>query len=182
MKRLRESLNGRIFAATVMVAGIGSLVKVASLGKEILVARWLGVGDTLDAFYIAFVLPAFLLSIIVSVCNEAFIPTYIEVRENQGIDAAQRVLSGAALVNVAGLIVLASVLVVSQRWSLFFLASGFSPAKLVLTRALFFILVVSLCISGQNALWRAALNAHEWYALTAITPMTIPVLTAIGLL
>src|SRR5215471_9168970 len=77
-KWLRESANGRIFAATVMVAGISIVVKIASLGKEILVAHYLGVSDALDAFYIAFLVPTFLLGIIVSVCNEAFIPTYIE--------------------------------------------------------------------------------------------------------
>src|SRR5690242_18008484 len=115
-KWLRESVNGRIFAATVTVAGIGIVVKVASLGKEILVARYLGVGDVLDAFYIAFLLPTFLLSIIVSVCNEAFIPTYIEVRENQSIDAAQEVFASFAVLNIAALIVLASVLAASQRW------------------------------------------------------------------
>ena len=182
MRWLRESVNGRIFAATLMVAGIGSFVKVASLGKEMLVARSLGVGDALDAFYVAFLLPTFLLGMIVSVCNEAFIPTYIEVRENQGIDSAQRVFASVATVNIGALILLALGLAASHRWLLPFLGSGFSPAKLALTSGLFLILAPSLCISGLNALWRAALNAHECYALTAITPIAIPVLTGIGLL
>jgi putative peptidoglycan lipid II flippase len=182
MKRLRLSLNGRIFAATVMIAGIGSVVKIVSLGKEMLVSRCFGAGDALDAFYVAFLLPTFLVGIIVSSCNEAFIPTYVEVRENEGIDAAQRVFAGVAVINVAALIVLWLVLAGSQQWLLPVLGSGFSPKKLVLTRALFFILLVSLFISGLNALWRAVLNAHECFAVTAIAPITIPLMTIIVLL
>jgi len=182
VKYLRESLNGRIFAATVMIAGIGSVVKGVSLGKEMLVSRYLGAGDALDAFYVAFLLPTFMVGIIVSACNEAFVPTYIEVRENEGVDAAQRVFASVAVVNVAVLIGLGFVLAGSQRWLLPLLGSGFSPTKVALTRALFFILLASLFVSGLNALWRAALNAHEYFALTAIAPIAIPIMTTILLL
>jgi putative peptidoglycan lipid II flippase len=179
---LRESLNGRILAATLTIAGVGSVVKVASLGKEMMVSRYLGAGDSLDAFYVAFLLPTFLVGIIASSCNEAFIPTYIEVRENEGLDAAQRVFAGVAVVNVAILIALGFALAGSQRWLLPLLGSGFSLTKLALTQRLFFILLASLFVGGLSALWKAALNAHECFALTAIAPITIPVMIAILLL
>ena len=179
---LRESLNGRIIAAALLIAGVGSVVKVASLGKEMLVSRYLGAGDSLDAFYVAFLLPTFLGGIIISSCNEAFIPTYIEVRENEGAGAAQRVFAGVAVINVAMLIALGFTLAGSQRWLLPLLGSGFSLTKLALTRALFFILLASFLVSGLNALWRAALNAHERFALTSIAPIAIPVMTTISLL
>ena len=59
LKWLRESVSGRILAATVMIAGTSGVVKLGSLGKEMLVARYLGASDKLDAFYVAFLLPTY---------------------------------------------------------------------------------------------------------------------------
>jgi len=175
-------VNGRIFAAAVMIAGLASLVKLATLGKEMLVARCFGVGDALDAFYVAFLLPSFLIGIIIGSCNEAFIPTYIEVRENEGIDAAQRVFSSAAVLNLVVLVALSVVLATSQRWVLPLLASGFAPSKLALSRVLLFVLLASLSLSGLSALWRAVLNAHGCFGLAATGPILIPLMIALLLL
>ncbi len=179
---LRESTNGRIFAAAAMIAGFSSLVKLTNLGKEILVARSFGAGDALDAFYVAFLLPGFFIGILIASCNEAFIPTYVEIRDNEGIEAAQHVFSSIAVIYVAALVALSVALAISQRWLLSILASGFGQSKLALVRMLLFILLASLSLSGLSALWRAILNAHECFALTATAPIFIPVTIAILLL
>jgi putative peptidoglycan lipid II flippase len=182
VKWARESTNGRVFTAAVMIAGLASVVKVASLGKEMLVARCFGAGDALDAYYVAFLLPSFFIGVIAGSCNEAFIPTYIEVRENEGIDAAQRVFSSVALGTLVVLIGLSIALAMSQGWLLALIGSGFGPAKLALTRVLLFILLAALSLSGLSALWKAVLNAHERFALTATAPIIIPLTIALLLL
>ena len=181
-KWLRDSLIGRIFAASVLIAGLTTLVKVASLGKEMLVARFLGAGDALDAFYVAFLLPTFLIGIIAQSCNDAFIPTYIQVRESDGRQAAQRLFSNVAAIHLATLIALSLALAVLSPWLLPILGSGFGPSKLAMTRVLFFGLLSSLVLSGLSSLWRAVLNAHESFAMTAMAPVFIPAMIAFLLL
>jgi putative peptidoglycan lipid II flippase len=178
MTWLRGSINGRVFAATVMIAALGSVVKLTSLGKEILVARYFGASDMLDCFYVAFLLPTFLIGILANSCNDALIPTYIEVREREGIHAAQRVFSSVAFLYALMLIAVSLSLLILQKWLLPILGSSFAANKMALTRDLFFILLVTLSLSGMSALWRAVLNAHERFALTAVAPIFIP--TAIG--
>jgi len=81
--RFRQSVSGRILVAAVTVAGLASVVKIASLAKEMLIARRFGAGDALDAFYVACLLPAFLSGVVGESFNAAFIPTYIEVRKRR---------------------------------------------------------------------------------------------------
>ena len=89
------STNRQIFGAAVTV-GIGTgLVKVASVGKELVVAWKFGTAGDLDAFLIALVVPFLITNVIASSFNAALIPTYIRVREQSGIKAAQKLFSGS---------------------------------------------------------------------------------------
>ena len=113
---------------------------------------------------------------------DAFIPTYIEVRAHEGDSAAHDVFANIAAFNIFALAALAVALGVLQRWLLPVLGSGFAPGKIALTRALFVVLLTSLIISGFNTLWRAVLNAHQRFALTAVSPIAIPLAIAFMLL
>lgn len=177
-----DSASGRIFTATVLVAGLSTFVKAATLLKEMLIARCLGTSDALDAFYIAFLLPSFLVSIIIGSGNAAFIPTYLEVQRREGIKAARHLFSSFVVLSLVLLCLLSFALAIAQRWILPAIAYGFVPYKLALTRLLFFILLASICLSGLNAVWRAVLNAHECFALTALAPIATPIIIAVLLI
>jgi putative peptidoglycan lipid II flippase len=182
MKWLRESIYGRVLAATVTIAGISSVVKLGSLGKEMLLARYFGASDKLDAFYVAFLLPTYFIGIIANLSYDAFMPTYIEVRESEGESAAHDVFSNTAAFTLLALAALAATLGLLQRWLLPVLGSGFEASKIALARTLFLVLLASLFLSGFNTIWRAALNAHERFALTAASPIAIPLSICIMLL
>lgn len=181
IRRLSESVNGRIFTAAVTIGALASLVKVVSLAKEMLIARIFGAGDALDAFYVAILLPAFLISIIVNSFGSAFVPTYIRVRETEGDLAAQRLFSSVAAFNLAALLGLSLLLAVTAQWLLPIIGSGFGPEKLALTRTLLFISLGLLSVAGLSMLWRATLNARECFALTALAPIMNPVIILIAI-
>jgi putative peptidoglycan lipid II flippase len=178
--RLNESVNGRIFTAVIVIAALASLVKGVSLAKEIFIARIFGAGDALDAFYVAFLLPGFLAGIMSSL-GSAFVPTYIQVRETEGDLAAQRLFSSVAAVNLVVLVGLSMFLALTARWLLPIVGSGFGAEKLALTRTLLFILLGLLSVSGLSMLWRSVLNARECFALTALAPITYPVIVLIAI-
>ena len=104
--------------------------------------------------------------------NAALIPTYIQVREQEGQQAAQQLFSSVVVFSLALLIGIAVLMgltffdTLKIMWGLVF-----DPDKLALTRSMFLILLICLPFSGLFTIWGAVLNAHERFALAAMTPM-----------
>ena len=176
------SINRQILGATLVVGFATGLVKFGSVGKELVVAWRFGTGDELDAFLIALVVPSFLINIIAGSFKAALIPFYIKVREQQGTKAAQKLLSTSitwALVLLALMVVL---MVSTASCYLPLLASGFTTEKLDLTTKLLWVISPLILLSGIIMIWGAVLNAGEHFALAALSPATIPIMTVILLL
>jgi putative peptidoglycan lipid II flippase len=177
-----SSVNTRIFAAMVTVGGFTVLVKLFAGAKELVVAYQFGTSDALDAFLIAFLLPGFAIALVSGSLNAALIPTYIQVREHEGHEAAQR-LASSIMVSSAGLLIAVSViLALIARYILPVVASGFSPEKLALTASLYYVLLPCLLLSGLATTWSAILNAQDRFALAAAGPMVTSVMTVLVLL
>src|SRR5215510_4174093 len=124
------SVNRRILTAMLTVGGLTSIVKVASTFKEMLLARQFGVGDGLDAFLIAYMLPSFAINVLAGSFSAALIPTYIQAREEDGKDAAQRLFSSVTVCSATLLSVLSVCLAAASSLILPVLASSFHPEKL----------------------------------------------------
>ena len=167
----------RIFAATLTVGSFTTIAKIAGGVKVILMARYFGTSDALDAFLIAFVVPSFVAEAAAGSLSPSLIPTFIEVRERKGRQAAQR-LYGSVLTSIAMLLaVLALLLGLCSSALLPLLGSSFGPSKLALTRSLFLWLLLWLPMSGLIVTWRAVLNAGERFAIAAAAPVATPLLT-----
>jgi putative peptidoglycan lipid II flippase len=178
----QPSVNRRIFVALMTVGGFTFLVNLAAIAKELVVARQFGTGDAVDALLIAFLLPSFAVNVLAGSCNTAFIPTFVQVRENEGPEKAQQLFSSVIIWNMIVLIIVSAMLVLTGSFILPILGSGFSTSKLELTRSLFFLLVPILVISGLKMTWAAVLNACERFALIALSPGVIPLATIAVLL
>lgn len=168
------SANRRIFAAALTIGGISLIVMLASMLKDLLIAHQFGRGDELDAFLIAFLLPSFGINVIAGSLNAALVPIYIQVREQQGNDAAQRLFS--SVMAWSGLLLIAATIIFAAliHFILPYLASNFSAEKRALTETLFFVLLPILIISGVATIWAAVLNAGERFAMAAFAPVMLP--------
>jgi putative peptidoglycan lipid II flippase len=171
--------NRKIFRATAVLTAVSSLVLVASTAKELAVANYFGRSDALDAFLIAYVLPAFVVNIVAGSFNSAVIPTYIEVRETEGREAAQQLFSSAITWSLGLLAAVGVLLAVLAPYYLPLLGSRFSASKLLLTRHLLYVLLPLVVMSALTVNWTAVLNAGEKFALPAILPALVP-LAALG--
>jgi len=177
-KTWREtSVNTRIFAAMLTVGGLTVLVKMVSAGKELVIAYQFGTSDALDAFVMAFLLPQFVIELIGGALNAALIPTYVQVREQEGFEAAQRLFSSVMFSSIALIVVASVLLTFLAAYILPVLASGFSAEKLMLTQRLYFVLLPTLLFSGMAITWNAVLNAGHRFAFGAVVPMVTPLLT-----
>ena len=92
-----SSVNRQIFRAAASVTAVGILVKLIAMGKEIAVAGVYGRSDAMDAFLAAALLPSLLVNLISESMNQALVPTLIRVREKEGHDRAQQLLSSSML-------------------------------------------------------------------------------------
>lgn len=175
------SSNRQIFGAAVTVALMTLLVKVAAMVKELVVAWRFGTRDELDAFFIALLVPSFVINVVAGSFNAALIPTYIRVREQEGMNAAQRLFSGVMVWSL-GLLLLTTILIVGiAPLYLPLIARGFSPEKLNLTFYLLCAITPVVLVKGMVVIWGAVLNAGERFALAALSPSITPVITILFL-
>ena len=176
------STNRKIFGAAITV-GLGTgLVKVASVVKELVVAWKFGTADELDAFLIALVVPFFITTIVAGSFQAALIPTYIRVREQEGIEAAQKLFSGATVWSLGLLTITTILMLVLAPLILPLIARGFNPEKLDLTYKLLWVISPIILLSGVMTIWGAVLNAGERFVLVAVAPIITPAITMLFLL
>ncbi|KAB2905103.1 MAG: virulence factor MviN [Anaerolineae bacterium] len=178
----QKSVNYSIFKAAVTIGSLTVVVKIVATFKEILVANWFGTGDEIDAFLIAYLLAFFAVTIIAESFNVALVPTFIQVREKKGLDAAKKLFSSAMLVALILLVIVSILLVLTARYTLSVLGSGFDADKQKITQDLFYMLVPILTLRGLSSIWGAILNADERFALAAISPLLVPFMTLLALL
>lgn len=176
------SVNRKIFGAAVTVALMTMLVKVAAVFRELVVAWRFGISDALDAFFIALLIPSFIISVVAESFNAALIPTYIRVREQEGNQAAQRLLSGTIVWSMGLLGVTTILILATAPLYLPYLASGFTPEKIDLTFHLLCAILPNVLLSGIIVIWSAVLNAGERFALAALSPIITSIITIILLL
>ncbi len=167
----------RVFTNAALVGVLATAAKLAGAAKVMVTARFFGAGDQLDAFVIAFLLPAFFTDIVAGSFGASFVPAFIRVRSNQG-EVAARLFARTGLALVLGAMLGVSVvLAAGGRWVLPLLGSGFPAEKLDITNRLFLALLLWIPMGACIATWRAVLNAHNAFALAAAAPLTTPLAT-----
>jgi putative peptidoglycan lipid II flippase len=156
-------------AAAVAVAGV--LVKLVAVFKEIAVAGVYGRSDAMDAFLAAALIPALLVNLISESMNQALVPTLIKVREREGHEQAQRLLSGAMLWMCVLLVGASLGMGLGARGFFPLIASHFAAPKLDLAVHLFYALLPVVVLTGIATNCTAVLNTLDRFALPALAPM-----------
>jgi putative peptidoglycan lipid II flippase len=166
-----RSHSRQIFAAAVSVGIVALLVKFLFMLKELFVAYKFGRADVLDAYIIAYALPAFLINFFASINGSAFVPTFLRVATQRDHIQAQHFLSGVLTWNI-----MVSLIICAMMWMLAapimkMLGSGFTPEKLVLTQDLFMILVPAVLLGGVITTASALLRASEVFHAPVLSPL-----------
>jgi len=175
-----SSYNRRIFRAAAAVTAVGVLVKIVATGKEIAVADVFGRSDALDAFLAAALIPGLLVNLISESMNQALIPTLIRVRERDGQEAAQRLLSSSMLWMCVLLIAASALMAFFAREFFPLIASHYASAKLDLAVRLFYAMLPVVLLAGIASNCTAVLNTAHRFALPALTQIFTPVAILAG--
>ena len=170
-----------LFTTFLTVGGLTLLVKFMAAGKEIVVARQLGVGDALDTFLIAYSLPALTMNIVATSFACALVPAYVQLREGAGEAPARRFLGGALFWSLGLLLLASALLALLFPAVLPLLASSFSPEKMAFTRLLFWALLPIVTVTGLATIWGTILNVEGEYTVPAAAPVITSVVVAAAL-
>ena len=141
------SINRRIFRAAASVTAAGILVKIVATFKEIAVAGAYGRSDAMDAFLAAALIPGLLINLISESMNQALVPTLIRVREREGHDRAQELLSSSMLWMCVLLAAASAGMALTARGFFPLIASHFLAAKLDLSVRIFYELLPVVLIT-----------------------------------
>jgi len=170
-------MNRRIFSAMMTVGVLTVLAKAASASKDLATAYQFGAGDALDAFLIAWLVPTFAINLVSGSLNAALIPSYIQVLNQAGAEAAQRLFASTMVCNLVLMFLVIVSLTFAGPYLLPLLASGFNQDKLALTGDLYDVLLPCLMLTGVATTWHAVLNARERFAMSAVTPSVSALVT-----
>jgi len=176
------SVNRRILRAAASVAAAGILVKVVATFKEVAVAGVYGRSDEMDAFLAAALVPGLLINLISESMNQALVPTLIRVREREGHERAQQLLSSSMLWICLLLTAVSALMALSARGFFPLIASHYSAAKLDLSIRLFYALLPVVLITGIATNCTAVLNISDRFALPALAPAVISLAIIAGAL
>ena len=176
------SVNRRIFRAAASVTAAGILVKIVATLKEIAVAGAYGRSDAMDAFLAAALIPGLLINLISESMNQALVPTLIRVREREGHDRAQELLSSSMLWMCVLLAAVSAAMALGARGFFPLIASNFPAAKLDLSVRLFYALLPVVLITGIAANCTAVLSTVERFALPALAQAVTPAAIIAGVL
>src|ERR1035438_10089739 len=120
-------------------------------------------------------LPSLLINLISESMNQALVPTLIRVREQEGHDRAQQLLSSSMLWMCLLLVAASAAMALTAHGFFPLIASHFPQAKLELAIQIFYALLPVVLITGIATNCTAVLNTFDRFALPALAPVVISV-------
>lgn len=178
---LRTLRTGRsVFSAAATLTIAATAVKLVAVIKEFVVAGVYARSDALEAFLVAALIPALLINLVSESMNQALVPTLVRVREFEGRERAQHLLSNALFGSVV-MLVIASIAMALMAPMLFpLMGSHFPAGKLHLAIRLFYALVPMIVLTGLASTCAAVLNTEGCFGVPAIAPVVTSVAIVIA--
>lgn len=167
--------SGMVVMALTFLAFLGFFV------RDVLMANAFGIGGRLDDFFVALMLPMFLVAVISIPLGAAFTPVYLEAKERGMPKIVAAIVSKASWGVSLGLlgICIALALAVPALLPLLGLQSAVSDSQHF--RLLLYFSLPILFFSGVVVLGNAILNAHGRVVLTSAAQLVVPVIAVLAL-
>ena len=96
----------RMLADTATVGFWSAVSQVVGALKIFIAARLFGTGDAMDAYLVAFLLPAFIADVLAAPLDSVLVPAFVRAKNTDGI-TGQRIYSEILVLSAAALTVIA---------------------------------------------------------------------------
>lgn len=147
---------------------------------QLALAKWYGAGIEMDAFQAAQTIPMVVATILVGSLQYAFVPVFIQRREQLGPEAAWELAGRTGLILIPGIALLSVAGCLAAHSIIQFLFPGFSAAQTELTVSLFRIMVWLTWTISVTAFFQTVLQSAQVYRPAATGPFLGTVVTFVG--
>ncbi len=175
-----EPERGKLISAGISVVCFTALSFLLFFYRDVLMGKQYGVGNELDAFFLAMLLPMFVVSVFSIPLGSALIPVYLKLQERSGRNA-EIMLARVLFFSLAGLLILGSLLLVFGKYIYPIFVSGLDIDAIIRTLNLLPFAVLIMVLSVVVVIGNAVLNARSIYTLPALFQITVPVCAIVAL-
>ncbi|MHB8108409.1 MAG: murein biosynthesis integral membrane protein MurJ [Syntrophorhabdaceae bacterium] len=178
------SVNGRtgLAAAGFTVISFTLLSNILLVARDVVLARWFGLSNELDAFFIAMIVPMFLVTVLSIPIGTVVIPHLIQSFEKDSHEATQKLITVCSTMILCLMVFLSLVLYISGKYYLPLIGWGFSPGKIALSHRILMIIMPILFFSGFVILGNSILNARRKFAVPALAQAVVPMIAIVALI
>ena len=173
--------HARLFGAGIIVTALTGLTYAGLFLRDVIIARWFGVGADLDAFFIASAIPMFIVAVLSAPLGTMIIPQFLSVRATRSDAVAQQMVSGMLMIYTAFTIFVALGLGLAAPSLLQLIANNFPADKIQLAQSLLILMLPIMIISGVVIVGNAMLNALHNFAVPAAAQLVVPVMSIAAL-
>jgi len=170
-------MNLRRVYRAIFAVGIAVIVaRLAQIARDLAIAKYFGVSVESDAYFLAILIPMHVVNVVAGSMNVAFVPRMIRVEEEEGEEAAHRLIESSASITLALLLGFGLLAALLFPLAAPHLADHVRGDSANLARNLLWALMPMLVLSGMSTVWSGILTAKEKFALPSIVPVITPVL------
>lgn len=164
-----------------IVMGLTLLCFIGFFLRDIMMARTFGLGAMLDNFFIALLIPMFIVTVLCMPLGTAFVPIYHGVKERPKPQVARVLVSGVSFWTMMGLLVICLILYLIGPTLLPQLYLKGSPPSMRQLMPLLDLALPILLFSGVVILGNSVLNANGRAVLTSAAQLIVPVAAIMAL-
>lgn len=158
---------------------IGNILLVA---RDVVLARWFGLGNELDAFFIAMTIPMFLVSVISIPVGTVVIPPLMGFFQKGSKVDSQKFISLCSTAVFWVMSFFTLLLYVTGKIYIPVIGWGFSPEKIALSHRILMMILPILFFSGFVILGNSILNARHRFTLPALAQAIVPIVAIVALM
>lgn len=170
-------------AGGALIIGVASIAsRVIGLARDNLLAKYFGAGAQLDIYNAAFKVPDLIFNILVlGALSAAFIPVFIETREQSGDKAAFRATNTVLNLLTASAIALIGIGIVAAPWIAQLLMAERALEDQAATASLMQVMLVSVIFFAISNVASGVLNSYRRFVAYATAPIFYNVGIIIGI-
>ncbi len=181
-KESHEIRRKETMGSGVIVIGLTLLTFVGFFIRDIMMAKTFGLGVSLDSFFIALLIPMFLVTILSMPLGNAFVPFYLDIKERLTSQYSKDLVSDVSFWTIIILFITCLILYLIAPDLLRLLHSKEVPMDMQQLIPLLHIALLMLLFSGTVILGNSILNAKGRSVLTSTVQLVVPVTAILALM
>lgn len=171
-----KSINRKIFDSIMIISFLTLFVRLVSIAKEVYIVNIYGIGELLDIFITALIIPIFVISVFAGPIYGSLIPKLTEIRKREGRLQASALFANIFTIFTLIVLILSVIIGVLNSHILELISPNFIGSKFAETVSSSFKLIPLIIIGSLSILGGAVLNSEKLFFLPSIAPISTPLL------